>query len=60
LAVAVCGGELGADLIGLGGAETSVKGKSFLPMVAGLAVIAGGVVGAGEAVVGHHLRELPT
>src|ERR1700730_4011910 len=45
--VAVCG-EPGADLIGFGGAEARVQGEGLLPVAAGLAGVACGVVGAGE------------
>src|ERR1035438_1327377 len=53
--VVVGGGEVGADLIGLGGAEADVESKGFLPVAAGLAGVAGRVAGLSEAVVGARL-----
>src|SRR5450432_4611362 len=53
--VVIGGGEVGADLIGLGGAEADVEGKGFLPVAAGLVRIAVRVVGVSEAVVGARL-----
>jgi hypothetical protein len=46
-----CRGELGADLAGFRRAEFGVETKSLLPVLACLARITGGVIGAGEAVV---------
>src|ERR1035438_2772522 len=52
---AIRGGGVGADLIGLGGAEADVESKGFLPVAAGLAGVAGRVAGVSEAVVGAGL-----
>src|SRR5215469_7332445 len=52
------GGELGADLPGLGGAEFGVEAERVLPVVACLAQVAGGVMGASEAIVGAGLLGL--
>lgn len=51
-------GEAGADLIGLGGAEGDEEGKGLIPVVAGLAEIAGRMAGSREAVVGTGLLVL--
>jgi hypothetical protein len=50
-------GEPGADVVGLGVAEFGVEGEGLLPVVAGLAGVAGGVEGVSEAVVGAGLLE---
>lgn len=52
---AVGGGELGSNLVGFGGIEVGVDGEGFLPVVASLPVVPGGLVGAGETVVGPGL-----
>ena len=47
--------EEGADLVSLGGAEFVVAGERFLPMAAGSAGVAAGLVAAGQAVMGAGL-----
>ncbi len=49
------GGEVGADVIGVGDVEVGEQGAGLVPVVAGLVVNAGGVVGVAEAVVGAGL-----
>lgn len=58
MAVIAGRGELGADLVSLGGAEIGVDGEGLLPVAAGLAVVTGGVVSTGVAVVGAGLLVL--
>jgi hypothetical protein len=55
---APCRGELGTDLIGLGGAELGVEGEGLLPVVAGPAQVTGSVTGVAEAIVGAGLLVL--
>jgi hypothetical protein len=52
VAVITSAGEVSADLIGLRGAERGVEGEGFVPVVTGLASVAGRLAGAGQAVVG--------
>jgi hypothetical protein len=59
VAVGLCRGQLGADLIGFGGAEAGVEGEGLLPVTAGLADLAGSLVGSGEAVMGAALLVFP-
>lgn len=58
MALVICRGELSADLSSLGGSEASVEAEGSLPVVAGLAGVAFGVVYAGEAVVSAGLLVL--
>ena len=53
-----CGEDLGADLVGFAGVEPGVEAEGLLPVVAGLAGVAFGVVYAGEAVVSAGLLVL--
>ena len=45
----------GADGVGVGDGEVGIEGESVMPMLAGLAGGAGGMVGVGQAVMGAGL-----
>lgn len=51
LVAVICGDELRANLISLGGAEAGVEAEGFLPVAAGPIWVVGDMVGAGQAVV---------
>jgi hypothetical protein len=55
MATAIGRGELPADLVGFRVAEVGVQRESFLPVVASLAGVSGGLIGVGETVMGTRL-----